>query len=217
MKSFRFLIVLLPILGLSAFCNAQFLEKRHMIELRFGMWHHASNVRTEISPGSVSTTVGNNGYMGEVVYGHWLTESTALQVIVGGASADVSTSVGITGVSNETAQVGHILLGIKKYFPESTYGSSVRPFAKVAVGPYIGSQTEVKSGLVVAVESRSEPAFGGQIGGGVDFVLGRHFLTGISLGYNLMADFNEPIGGSKNFSGPEFSIGIGYLFGGINN
>lgn len=49
---------------------------------------------------------------------------------------------------------------------------------------------------------------------GVDFVLGSHFMPGIALSYNLMSDFDKPIGGSKNYGGPEFSFGISYLFGG---
>lgn len=33
-------------------------------------------------------------------------------------------------------------------------------------------------------------------------------MTGITLGYNLMTDFAEPIGGSRNYSGPEFGIAL---------
>jgi hypothetical protein len=56
-------------------------------------------------------------------------------------------------------------------------------------------------------------AIGGQIGAGVDFVLGRHFMIGVAVCYNALTDFKEPIGGSKNYGGPEFTIGFGYLFG----
>jgi len=59
----------------------------------------------------------------------------------------------------------------------------------------------------------SGPAFGGQLGAGIDFILSPHFMAGIAGGYNIMADFEEPIGGSVNYGGPEFSIGLSYLFG----
>jgi len=200
-------------LTLSVASNAISLEKRHLIGLRLGMWNQVANVRTEVGVGGVSTSVGSDGFLGGVSYGHWLKEDLALNISVGGMMADVETRVGLLGVSHETAAVTHILVGLKQYFPKSTYGSSVRPFVKASLGPYIGSQTRTETGLVVSVESRSEPAFGGQAGVGVDFVVGRHFLTGISVGYNLMNDFDEPIGGSKNYSGPEFSLGFSYLFG----
>ncbi len=36
----------------------------------------------------------------------------------------------------------------------------------------------------------------------------------LTVGYNLMSDFDEAVGGSRNDSGPEFSLGFGYVFGG---
>jgi len=85
---------------------------------------------------------------------------------------------------------------------------------KVAVGPFVGQQEKTEEGVFgVIVESRSLTVFGGQVGAGVDFILSRHFMLGVGLGYNLMADFDEPIGGSKNYSGPEFSVGLSFLFG----
>ncbi|MCP4600285.1 MAG: hypothetical protein GY847_07095, partial [Proteobacteria bacterium] len=58
-----------------------------------------------------------------------------------------------------------------------------------------------------------ETAFGGQLAAGLDFVTGRNFMMSAGFGWNLMSDFNEPIGGSKNYSGPEFSFGFSWLFG----
>ncbi len=105
-----------------------------------------------------------------------------------------------------------MLFGVKYYLPKSTYGTSVRPFLKAAVGPFMGRQSKTLVFLFVTADSRSETAFGGQLGGGVDFVLSRRFLLGVNLGYNLMSDFDQPIGGSDNYSGPEFSFGLSFLF-----
>lgn len=209
------LIVRLACITLTIAVNtsAGVLEKRHYLGIRIGMWSQVADTRTEIGAGLISTTVENSGYMGGVAYGHWLTEGLALNIHVGGVSADMEARVGLLGVSTETAYVGHILVGIKQYFPKSTFSSSVRPFARALIGPFIGSQTRTEVGLVVATESRSESALGGQAAVGLDFVLSRHFLAGMALGYNLMSDFGEPIGGSENYSGPEFSLGFGYLFG----
>jgi len=40
----------------------------------------------------------------------------------------------------------------------------------------------------------------------------RKIFLGANLGYNLMSDFDRTIGGSDNYSGPEFSVGLSFLF-----
>lgn len=118
--------------------------------------------------------------------------------------ADVSTEATIFGVSNNTSTVTFVLIGLKQYFPSSTYGATARPFAKAGIGSFVGTQsgTLVRTVALVTVESRTEAVFGGQMGAGVDFVLGDRVLAEVSLGNDLMADFNRPIGGSANYSGP---------------
>lgn len=202
------LVLILPIVT-----SAGPLEKRHQLELRLGMWNQVADARTEVSATGVSTSVGTNGFLGGFSYSHWLTEGTALNISLGVMTGDVSTDAGVFGVGTQTSTVTAILMGIKQYFPRSTYATSVRPYTRAAVGPFFGSQSSTNVGLSVTVESRSEVAFGGHLGTGVDFILGRHFAAGMGIGYNLMTDFDEPIGGSVNYSGPEFSLGFGYLFG----
>ncbi len=62
--------------------------------------------------------------------------------------------------------------------------------------------------------SRTEAVFGGQVEAGIDFLLGRRVMTGLRFAYDLMSDFQQPIGGCRNYSGPEFTIGLGFLIGG---
>ena len=202
------------ILSLALVSSAGPLEKRHGIGIRLGMWNQVTDTRTEIGIGSVTTSVKASGFFGGMFYDHWLQENLALNIAVGGMLADFETKTDITGVSTETAFVAPILFGVKYYFPGSTLNSSARPFAKVAVGPFVGQQEKTEEAVSgVIVESRSRTAFGGQVGAGIDFILSRYFMLGVALGYNLMADFDEPIGGSRNYSGPEFSVGLSFLFG----
>jgi hypothetical protein len=128
---------------------------------------------------------------------------------------DVSTETAVVGVSTNSSVVTVVRLGLKQYFPSSSYGGSVRPFVKGGIGVFAGTQsgTVVRTFATVTVEERSESAFGGMLGGGVDFFLGDHILGEVLLGYDLMSDFKKPIGGSENYSGPELSFGISYLFG----
>jgi len=193
---------------------AQSLDHRHQIELRLGLWNQLNDVRTEASAGGVSTSVGTTGFLGGVAYGHWLSEAVALRVSAGAMAARVTADVSGSGVFTETAAVSQLLLGMRYYFPRSTYGSAVRPFLGAGIGAIIGSQVASEVGTVVTAEARTEPAIGGEVGGGVDFLLSRHVAISAGLAFALMTDFGEPIGGSDNYSGPQLTLGFSWVFGG---
>jgi outer membrane protein W len=193
---------------------AQSLEKRHQIELRIGVWNQVTNDRTEIGGGTVATTVSSSGFLGGLAYGHWVQEYLALRISVGAMAASVETEIGGPGVSTRTAVVSPMLFGMKYYFPRSTYGSSTRPFVGAGIGAFIGSQTATEISATVSVESRNETAMGGELNLGLDFILGRLVMASVAVGYDVMTDFNEPIGGSDNYSGPQLTLGLSLLLGG---
>lgn len=201
------------VLMMTVISSANTLEKRHQLELRLGMWNQIADTRVEITDAGVSTSVSSSGLLAGMSYGYWLEEGLALNIGTSVLLARVESTVGIPGVLTENAVVTNVLFGLKRYFPVSSYGSSVRPFARAAVGPFVGQQTYTEVGLLVATESRSEVTFGGQAAVGADFIVSRSIMLGLMLGYNLMADFDEPIGGSKNYSGPELSFGFSFLMG----
>ena len=58
--------------------------------------------------------------------------------------------------------------------------------------------------------------FGSFLGGGLDVHVTHAFSIAVSGGYNLMANFSEPVGLRDNFNGPEVAISIGWLFGKSN-
>jgi hypothetical protein len=208
------LLGVIAIVGLIAVsADAQSLNRRHQIELRLGMWNQTTDARTEIGPGAVSTSVESDGFLGGIAYGRWLEEGLALTINVGGMAAQSETRTGLLETTTETDVVAPIILSMKYYLPKSTYGTSVRPFLKAGVGTFIGVQTIEETSLTVVTQSRTEMAIGGQLGAGVDFVVGRHFVTGLTIAYNVMNDFEEPIGGSRNYSGPEFVLGFSFVFG----
>jgi hypothetical protein len=194
--------------------GAQSLEKRHQIELRLGAWTQVTDTRTEVGAAGVATSVAATGFIGGLAYGHWLQENLAFKISIGAMAGSVDTEVGSAGVTTEFAVVSPLLIGLKYYFPSSTYGSTVRPFVAGNVGAFVGSQARTETGATVSVEQRTEPAVGGEAGAGIDFLLGNHFLLSVLLAYDLMADFERPIGGSDNYSGPQLTLGFGYVFGG---
>ena len=189
------------------------LAGHHHIGLHAGMWNQSTSTRTEVGIGGVSTSVGSNGGMGGITYGYWMSEGLALNVSVGGMATDIETDAGISGVTSKTGSVAMILIGAKQYFPAATYGTRLRPFVSLAIGPFIGTQQETRAGLNVVTESRTEGAVGGQLGLGTDIRIGSRFLTSAMIAYNLMTDFDRAIGGSRNYSGAQFSFGIGIILG----
>lgn len=193
--------------------SATSLEKRHALTVEFGVWAQTTNTRTEIGIGGVETTVDKNGMLASFGYSHWLQENLALCFDLRVQALDISTNINYYSDNFETSVVSSMLMGFKYYFLKSSLERSTRPFLKLSLGPYIGEQSSESAGTVVLIEKRTEVAYGGHAGFGVDIVTGKHFMLGVNTGYNFMTDFSEPIGGSKNYSGPGFAFSFSWLFG----
>lgn len=189
------------------------LKGHHQIGISVGMWNQTTNTRTEAGIGGVETTVGTSGGMGGVSYGYWLNEDFAFRLDVGGMLTDIETDAGIDGVESKTGSITRILIGAKKTWMTSGSSPRFRPFLSAMIGPFIGNQSESHVGLSVVSESRTETAVGGVLAGGSDIRIGSRFMASAAVGYNLMSDFNRSIGGSRNYSGPEFSFGLGVVLG----
>jgi hypothetical protein len=128
----------------------------------------------------------------------------------------IETKSGVFGVRERTAYVIPIQCGLRYYFPQSSFGGSWRPYGVVAVGPYIGTESETLVGLEIKSTSKTRGAFGGRLGLGLDIQLSRLFMLGIMSGYDLMTDFSEPIGERVNYSGPQFMFSFSVLLGGAS-
>lgn len=213
MKVSRLLLMAFLLAAWTAPALAESLDGRHQLELRLFGWSQVADTRTATGPGSVTTSVDAGGMGASLSYGHWAAESWAWNLSLGAMAANVDVVTGSSGTTTDTAVISQILVGARYYFLPSSRGAGVRPFVSAAAGPYMGTQTQTRTGTTVVVESRTETVLGGQFGAGIDFIAGRHFMLGLSLGYNLMGDFGRPIGGSDNYSGPVFGIGFSYLFG----
>ena len=209
--------VLLVSLVATATAAGHPLAHRHALAVNLGAWSPTADVRVEAIPGTLTTSVGGDGLLGGVSYAYFLEEDIALSVSVNVHDVDLSTEIVPGRVSTHSAAVGCVLFGLQYYVPASTRAGSVRPYLGGGIGVYNGDQDDVVVGTIVAVSSRSAHAFGGRLGVGVDFGLGRHFLLGVATKYHLMTDFGQPIAGRRNYSGPEFSGSIGFVFGGDSN
>ena len=201
----------------STHTSAQSLDKRHQIELRLGGWSQVTDSRTAVGPGGVETTVSSNGFIGGLAYGHWLQEDLAFRISAGMMAASMDVEASVSGVDTEFAAVLPFLVGMRYYLPKSTRREQFRPFLGIGAGTFVGGQEITRTGFVVVVESRTEVAFGAEFEAGVGILLSRKVMATVALAYDLMTDFEHPIGGSSNYSGPQMTLGISLLMGGRTN
>lgn len=193
--------------------DAQSLAGRSRIELRMGVGFK-SNAGTTASPDGTTTEVQASGLLGSIGYSRWFDDRLAVVLSVGLLAADAESTAGASGVVNRSAAVVPILVGVRYYFPESSFTTAWRPFVSAEAGPVIGSESRSEVGAVVVNESVTGGAFDARLGAGVDIQLSRTFMLGLTGGYHFMTDFTEPIAGEVNHSGPDAGLSISVLFGG---
>ena len=203
--------VILVLIGSSL--SAQTLEGRSRVELRLGM-AVTVGADADVSAGGVSTDVSTGGFLGSVGFAYWLSEPWALSFSAGAVSINYDVSVGTFGVNTKTVIISRLLFGARWYFVKSTLTKANRPYLALEAGPIVGSQSGVEIGTTVVTVNRDLTTVGGRLGFGYDFLLSNRWMLGLEGGFTAMADFSEEIAGKKNHSGPDFGVGISYLFGG---
>jgi hypothetical protein len=184
------------------------LKGRSALEINVGFWGGAKASNSFTSTG-VQSEAKTSGFLGSVLFSYWMREQVALTLSAGLLAGEASSSLNTTVIGQHASTVTPILIGIKYYFLEPSPEDAVRPFVSAAVGSYIGSEA---SNTLLSQEARTEQAIGGRFGAGVDAFLGNHFKLGANVRYNVMADYETPIGARTNYSGAEFSIGVGFIF-----
>lgn len=188
----------------SDFTNRMNDYPKHSIDLRISMWRNSSSdVSVEVPGVSIDVGSGNTG--GRIMYNYYPNKSYAFTFSVG----VLSTEVKVKTFSNYTSIIAPIMMGVK-YFPiQNEYDQPFRPYLSGMVGMLHGSESNVK---ILYVGNHSETAMGGYLGFGADMILGSLVKLHTDLGYNLFTEFEKPIGSKENYSGPEFSFGIGFMF-----
>lgn len=188
------------------------LHGRHAISIQAGVLSRTV-VETGAGAGDVTTEVRANGAIGTLSYAYWVAPEWTIGISLGLLDAKVGTAVSPGEVSSEAAAVTAVLVGAAYHPAGLAPAPTLRPYVSAAVGPYVGSATNSLVGASVTTESVSEAAAGLRVLAGAELFLGRRFEAGIALGYHLVGDFERPIGDDTNYSGPEFSAGVGVLLG----
>jgi hypothetical protein len=185
---------------------------RHSIELGIGLLSKVRSM-TDVSTGNTITKSEANGFIGSITYTHWLEENVAFHITTGALDVDATTEVDGSETYVEASTVVPFLFGIEVQPYGRAISDVMRPYVSASVGPYIGFSSDVRSGIRDEAESYSETTFGARVGGGVDLALSRYFSLGIGAGYHFVDDFNRRIGTETNYSGPDFLLSFGVVFG----
>jgi hypothetical protein len=207
-------ILSIGLLMTAAAAHARPLEKRSRIELRGGLWNLEGRVTSQAGADKIEMTLESRGPVAGLTYGYWLREHVAATASITFLFAKVSSQIESSRTSTSVVGVFSMLLGVRYYLPQPDMESPWRPYLAAGVGSYIGAEDKSEVGSQIVTETHTETAFGGYLGGGLDLQLSRRFMLGTAAGYHLMTDYSQPLGGRKNYSAPEFSLSISFLFGG---
>ena len=191
------------------------MERRSRIELRMGLRNHGgtTGATTSVGPLGVETTAGANDVSFSLGYSQWLRGNVAGHATLGVLSVEASSRAGPLGVSQQAAVICPMIVGMRYYPRKLSLDTTFRPFLTAGIGLVTGIQSGSDVGLQVVQESGAMSTFGSRAGVGFDLGMGGSFVAIADLGYNLMTDFSDEIGGRRNYSGLEFGLGIGWQFG----
>ena len=205
------------LLATPAMISAGEMERRSRIELRMGLRHQGGNggAATTIGPLGVETTAGSGGLFFSLGYSRWMRQDVAGYATLGVMAVEASSRVGPSGVSQRAAVICPIIVGVRYYTGTPAFQTRFRPFLTAGIGPVTGFEARNDVGIQVVQKAATMTAFGGRAGAGLDVRMGGSVVTNATLGFNLMTDFSEALGGRRNYSGFEFGLGIGWQFGRI--
>ncbi len=174
------------------------LRGTHTVVVNAGFWSVAS--RATATPDDSQA----GGFVGSISHRYWLTDNWG----VGPFLSILDTGAKTLNASSNTSQhllLTSILFGVDYAFVPASSNINVIFYLSGAVGPYMSSTARLSPGD----EAISVTAFGARPQIGMDWYLNNWLVFEFAFGYHIISDFQEPVGGDKNYSGPEFSMGVG--------
>lgn len=190
---------------------------RNRLEMRWGMSRVSQTA--QVAQGEVRSGADTRNQIGGMQYTRYLREDLALTFGVNAFATELGSSVSSAAVIDGDAGVVALAVGTRwNPLRGDQRLQSMKPFIAAGLGPVYATEnwSFVGTGLGagrVGTGTRKQATLGGHVGGGADFHVARSFSIGVSGGYNWMTDFAEPVGSRDNFSGPEFGLSVGWLFG----
>ena len=183
------------------------LAGRHRLDMQIGTWLTSSGSSTSSGTVSVDGAVSLN-------YTHYASEDLSITAGVQAGGHVNGASTGPSGAFAGTSSLLAVPIGVRWNPLGSRTRGAVRPFLAAKFGPAIGVTSGAFSGNgSTFVGAHTQTTLFTHLGLGVDFYPARWFVLGVNGGYNLLANFAQPVGAEKNHSGPEVGFTFGLLFG----
>ena len=150
--------------------------------------------------------------------GYWITEDFSVNLSYSALGSEVANVKGPANVDSRLSRVdislASVQLGVGRHFELPYLSPLLRAQVSTSVGSFIGHVAGATIGDGGELTwKRTMRSVGGQIGAGLDLQVNRYLMLGARGGYNLMADFEAPLGGRDNYDGPQFSLGLSWLIG----
>ena len=191
------------------------------IDLLVGLYNdtNVSSVSLINITNDLETTNASTGFMGALAFQYFFKNYLSFRLSAGALAVSVDSKVSTNiaafnqvTVKNEVATVVPVLAGINFYPLQLSDEKIVMPYVSASIGPYIGiyNQNEVTA-LSVKEETIVETVFGSRLGLGIDFRIG-FFKLGVNANYHSVSEYSRPIGSEKDYSGPEYSLLLGFMF-----
>ncbi len=188
--------------------------RRSRIELGITVWQSSTGTNTSSGTGVGGvSTVAQNPSSGVLSYSYRLRPNLAIGVDFSGGYSIAATQVGSSGVSTGSADLYSLTPALKYYPLKSSLKTAIHPYVKTKVGAYLAANAGTVVAGGVAVRAETSAVFGASFAVGMDLRLSRRFLLSVDGGYHVLPDFPAAVGGKKNYSGAEISVGIGWQFG----
>jgi len=184
-------------------------QGRSCIEISLGLWTQAS-AKTQVTPENTTVSASTGGLSGALTYHYGLRDQLFLNVGASVVRAEANSNAGLSGVSQEASAVIPLQFGVRYWFFQPEEYASLVPFVQGSIGPVFGFEAQ---NTLMVQEARTETAIGGRISAGADLFTSRSFKIGLQAGFLLMTDFTQPVGARRNFNGPDFSLGVAFLWG----
>ncbi len=218
MKRISFLLCLLLSMTFADFSSARDLSSLKTVGLRFGVWRAEDAKHVQAAPGEqILTDVA--ALYGEIHISLGLKKGFAAGISVGSC---------YRGETRYSDQYGYYwkrvtiypIGGELKYYPFhraeksrwqpylDTGAALISGTEDIRFGEYAGPLLYSGSGLNTYL------TVGWHGGLGMDFILGSSFVVGLDMKYRG-AHFNHKVGGIKDFSGPQATLGLSYVLKGL--
>jgi hypothetical protein len=185
---------------------------RNRLEVLFGA---SPGAGYEDGPATVVAGVDNSALLAGVQYTRWFTEKLAFTATFNSVEEANGSQVSPTGTASGSSSVSRFGVGARwNPLRGDLRRQAAKPYLSASVGPVFGSHNGVMvTPQSVRAGSYSETAIGGLVGGGMDVHAGRHWSFGLEAGYHWMANFSQPIGATRNYSGFQLAASFGWVFG----